>query len=128
MLHNLGTKSYVQSLLAPAARTSSANGTGFDLQGSNDAEGEAIIILDSAAGTGTSPTLNVKLQDSADNSTFADVTDATFAQVTTTASTTKISVNTNDLRRYVRAVATIAGTTPSFTCAVSMVYSKKYGN
>jgi hypothetical protein len=128
MIHNLGSKTYIQSLLAPAARTSSANGTGFDLQGSNDAEGEAIIILDTAAGTGTSPTLNVKLQDSADNSAWADVTGATFSEVTGTASCAKITVNTNDVRRYVRAVATIAGTTPSFTCAVSMIYSKKYGN
>lgn len=69
MLHNLGSKSYLGTLLACDSRTASANGTGFDLEGSNGAEGEAIIILSSdAASAGTDPTLDVKLQESSDNS------------------------------------------------------------
>lgn len=129
MIHNLGSKTYIASLLGADSRNATANGTGFDLQGSNDAEGEAIAILDSEAGSGTSPTLTVKLQDSADNSTFADITDATFTQVTSAAAGfEKISINTNDVRRYVRAVGTLGGTSPVFVYAVSLVYSKKYGN
>ena len=129
MIHNLGSKTYVGSLLGADSRNASANGTGFDLQGSNDAEGEAIVILDSEAGSGTSPTLDVKLQDSADNSSWSDLSGKTFTQVTDgAAATEKISINTNDVRRYVRAVATLGGTSPVFVCAVSLVYSKKYGN
>jgi hypothetical protein len=129
MIHNLGSKTYVGSLLGADSRTASANGTGFDLQGSNDAEGEAIVILDSEAGSGTSPTLDVKLQDSADNSSWSDISGKTFTQVTDGgAGFEKISINTNDVRRYVRAVATLGGTSPVFVCAVSLVYSKKYGN
>lgn len=108
------------NLLATAARTATANGTGVDV---TDYEGMAEVMLDSAAGTGTSPTQDVKLQDSADNSTFADITGATFTQVTTTASQQKISVDLSKARRYVRAVTTIGGTTPSFTFAVS-IYSE----
>ena len=129
MIHNLGSKTYIASLLGADSRNASANGTGFDLQGSNDAEGEAIVILDSEAGTGTSPTLNVKLQDSADNSAWADVTGKVFTEVTSSgAAFEKISFNANDVRRYVRAVGTLGGTTPVFVYAVSLVYSKKYGN
>ena len=129
MIHNLGSKTYVGSLLGADSRSASANGTGFDLQGSNDAEGEAIVILDSEAGTGTSPTLDVKLQESANDSDWSDISGATFTQVTDGgAGFEKISINVNDTERYVRAVATLGGTTPVFVCAVSLVYSKKYGN
>ena len=129
MIHNLGSKTYVASLLGADSRSSTATGTGFDLQGSNDAEGEAIVILDCEAGSGTTPTLNVKLQDSADNSAWADVTGKVFTEVTdSAASLQKISFNANDVRRYVRAVGTQAGTNPVFVYGVSLVYSKKYGN
>jgi hypothetical protein len=129
MIHNLGSKTYIASLLGADSRNASANGTGFDLQGSNDAEGEAIVILDSEAGSGTTPTLNVKLQDSADNSSWADITGKTFTEVTDGgAGFQKISINTNDVRRYVRAVGTLGGTSPVFVYGVSLVYSKKYGN
>ena len=129
MIHNLGSKTYVASLLGADSRSASANGTGFDLQGSNDAEGEAIVILDSEAGTGTSPTLDVKLQESANNSDWSDISGATFTQVTDGgAGFEKISINVNDTERYLRAVATLGGTTPAFVFGVSLVYSKKYGN
>lgn len=128
MLHNLGSKSYLGTLLACDARTASANGTGFDLEGSNGAEGEAIIILASdAASAGTNPTLDVKLQESSDNSTFTDISGATFTQVTDAQALEKISINTNDVKRYLRAVGTIGGTSsPAFTYSVALVYGKKY--
>ena len=111
------------NLFPTAARTATANGTGVDL---NDYEGDIAIMIDSDAGTGTAPTLDVKIQDSADNSAFADVTDATFTQITTTAGRQKIVVNSDSSARYVRAVATITGTTPSFTFSVNAVGIKKY--
>ena len=128
MLHNLGSKSYLGTLLACDARTASANGTGFDLEGSNGAEGEAIVILASdAASAGTDPTLDVKLQESSDNSTFTDISGATFTQVTDAQALEKITINTNDVKRYLRAVGTIGGTSsPAFTYSVALVYGKKY--
>ena len=129
MIHNLGSKTYIGSLFGADSRTATANGSSFDLQGSNDAEGEAIVILDSEAGSGTSPTLDVKLQESSDDSTWSDISGATFTQVTDGgAGFEKISINTNDTERYLRAVATLGGTTPAFVFGVSLVYSKKYGN
>jgi hypothetical protein len=112
------------TLFTPAARTATANGTGVDV---TDFEGVAFALLTSAAGTGTSPTLDVKLQDSDDNSTFADISGATFTQVTNAAASQQLkAIDLSAARKFVRAVATIAGTSPSFTCAVALVGIKKY--
>lgn len=111
------------NLFPSAARTATANGTSVDLQ---QYSGDVAVVLDSSAGTGTSPTLDVKLQDSADNSSFADIAGATFTQVTGTASRQKIVINKDAARRYVRPVATIGGTTPSFTFSVNALAVNKY--
>lgn len=62
--------------------------------------------------SGTTPTLDVKVQHSADNSTWVDL--ATFAQVTSSNSYERVAV-TGTVNRYLRAQYTIAGTTPEFT-------------
>lgn len=129
MIHNLGSKTYLDTLLACDSRTASANGTGVDLEGSTGAEGEAFVILFSdAASAGTNPTLDVKLQESdALGSGYTDISGATFTQVTNAASEQKITINTNDTKRYLRAVGTIGGTnSPAFTYAVGLIYAKKY--
>lgn len=112
----------VSESLAPAARTATVNGSSLDLQGYN---GEVMAILDSAAGTGTSPTLDGKIQDSADNSTFADVTGLTFAQVTTAASLQTLRIDPRAVRRYIRQVGVIGGTSPSFNCVGLFVGQKQ---
>lgn len=123
MFYDIGSAP-VANLFATAARTVTANGTGVDLK---DFVGQIAVVLDSAAGTGTTPTLDVKLQDSDDNSTFADISPAVaFAQVTGAGvSTQRIGASADSLRRYVRAVATIGGTTPSFTFSVNLIGRKQ---
>ena len=64
--------------------TATGNETGVDLQ---DYEGDITLVLDAEAG-GSGVTYAVKIQDSADNSTFADITDAAF---TTTMPTLRLS-------------------------------------
>ena len=114
----------VLSLLDPAERSASANGSAVDIL---NYEGQAAAILQSAAGTGTSPTLDVKLQDSADGSTgWADITGAAFTQVGNAAASAQVlKFNASAVRRYIRAVATVGGTTPLFACAVSFVGKKQ---
>jgi hypothetical protein len=75
---------------------------------------EATLIV--TAASGTTPTLDVKLQTSGDGTTWDDV--ASFPQQTTT-QTGRYKVF-GPLGTYVRWVWTIAGTTPSFTFAVSV--------
>jgi hypothetical protein len=101
-----------------AARTATFNSAGFDTK---DFLGRALIIQHMGAVSGTTPTLNGKIQDSDDNSTFADVSGATFTEVTATDQNRELSLNLDGVRRYIRYTGTIAGTTPSFTMGVLML-------
>lgn len=122
--------------LAPAARTASANGTGVDV---SLADGPIIaIVAESAAGTGTTPTLAWTVEESDDNSTYAAVpadslVDAngdatTFTGVTTAANKQVVRLRKQLLKKYIRVVATIGGTTPSFTCRAEIVSVKRFVN
>ena len=85
---------------ASCANTAAATGTGVDLQ---DYEGPVVIVQNHGTSTGT---LDGAIQDSADNSTgWTNV--ATFAQSTTTADVKAISLQSKQVRRYVRYVGTI---------------------
>lgn len=112
----------IKNLFPTAARTTTANGSGVDLQA---VKGGAIVIVDSAAGTGTTPTLDLKLQSSPDNSTWTDVSGAAFTQIINAASQQIFGIDVTKCQRYVRAVATIGGTTPSFTFSVNMAVAAK---
>jgi hypothetical protein len=107
-----------------AARTATGQTSGIDLQ---QYDGDVVFVLDSAAGTGTSPTMDVTIEDSADNSSFAAITGAAFTQVVDAASAQKLVINKDEARRYVRVKYTIAGTSPSFTFSVNGIGAKKYG-
>jgi hypothetical protein len=90
--------------------TSSTNSSGF-----NVGEGAELRVQLDVAGTvsGTSPTLDVKLQDSADGSSWAD-TGVAFTQVTATGSRQQREFRTKQGRPHVRLAATVGGTSPSF--------------
>lgn len=116
---------YAFQLLEAQTATSTATGTGVDVSG-YDRELYVSLSADSAS-AGTTPTLNVKLQESADDSTYTDITSATFTEVTGTAGTAiapsdadgTITLNVSDKAKYIRAVATIGGTsTPTFEFCV----------
>lgn len=98
--------------------TTTANGTGAYYGA--DRVVQFWLVLGGAV-TGTTPTLDVKFQDSADGSTYTDIGTA-FPQRTTTASTTTGSLadfpttalKTKPGRPYLRVVKTVGGTSPSF--------------
>jgi len=123
-VQNLGTKTELLSLSANDVVAASANRTGVDLV---DYEGDIMAILDAEAG-GASVTYAVKIQDSADNSTFADVSGLAFT--TTTANTAlreTLRINSDEVKRYIRAVITVAGGTGTGAVSVVALGSKKYG-
>ena len=117
------------TVFAPAARTASANST--DLE--NRAAKGIHLILDVTAASGTTPTLDVKVQRKCPLSdAYVDVPSGAFAQKTTTgtddlviypgvAETANRSVS-DVISSQWRVVATIAGTTPSFTFTVAGSY------
>lgn len=98
--------------------TTTANGTGA-YYGANRTFTFQLIIAGTVSGT--TPTLDVKFQDSADGSSYTDIGVA-FPQQTTTMGTATgslsafpvASVRTKDGRPYLRIVKTAGGTTPSF--------------
>lgn len=107
----------------PAAKTSTVTGSAIDTQ---LYLGDIVVVQDVAAVTGTTPTLDGKVQSSADGSTgWADVTGATATQVTAANSIQIIKVPKRAASRYIRYVGTIAGTTPSFTMGVTLLAQKK---
>ena len=104
--------------------TATGNETGVDLQ---DYEGDITLILDAEAG-GASITYAVKVQDSSDNSTFADVSGAAFT--TTDANSALVEslvVNSDEIKRYARVVITVAGGTGAGAVSVTGLARKKYG-
>lgn len=110
------------SVSALAARTSTVTATGIDVSGYKGG-----VIVQQLVGTvsGTTPTLDGKLQYSADNSSWSDISGATFTQVTASDSFQKIGVDLRQGAKYLRYVGTIAGTTPSFTMCVVLLAPKE---
>lgn len=104
-------------LLTAGLRTDTAatNGASYD-QGAATAFGaQAYLQVTALAGTD----VTVKIQDSADNSSFADVTGLTFAQTTTARTTQRIATTSGQaIRRYLRAVTV---TSAGFTSATFVV-------
>lgn len=88
------------------------NGAGIDRIGFYS------CVLQAASGVaagGTLTTFDVKLQDSADNSAFADVDGAAITQITADSTSEEVDVNLQGLRQFIRAVAVVdvsAGTIP----------------
>ena len=103
------------TLCAAATITAIGDQTAVDLAGY---EGEIqIILVSTAAGSGA--TFDVRIEDSANNSSFAAVTGGSFTQIGNAYSKQVITLNASDLRRYVRmSVTSDAGTGSSVMVCV----------
>ena len=125
MIHNLGDKTILLSLLPNDVVTTTGLGSAVDLE---DYEGEMAVVLDAEAG-GASITYAVKLQESdTSGGTYTDVTGGAFTTTdANTALVEKISVNTNDMKRFVKLSITVAGGTGAGAVSVVALASKKYG-
>jgi hypothetical protein len=106
----------VTVLSAIAAKTATFNSTGVDLLTTTGSE-NAQVLLETGVVSGTTPTMDVTVQESDDNSTWANVTLASdsdaYAQVTASNNVQRFKFKRT--KRYLRIAVTIAGTTPSFT-------------
>ncbi|MEU0207345.1 hypothetical protein [Streptomyces canus] len=98
--------------------TAATNGTGIDTTASASFGGQAYLHV--TAFTGTDVT--VKIQDSADNVSFADVAGFAFTQVTAAPASERIALgNTATLRRYLRAVTVTTGGVTSVSFSVNVI-------
>ena len=98
-----------------SAKTATGTGTQVD-NTTSTANGSASYLHVTAVGGSSSPSLAVKVQHSADASTWADL--AVFTTVTTANASERIA-STGTVNRYLRASYTITGTSPSFTFHLS---------
>lgn len=106
--------------LTAGMRTDTVATNGTSLDGGAATNFGLQAYLQVSAFTGTDVT--IKLQDSADNTSFADIAGAAFTAVTAAPGWQRISIsNAATVRRYVRAVTTTAGGFTSATFAVSLV-------
>lgn len=107
-------------LAVSGARTSTFTGAAVDI---SQMIGVAKVILTSAAGTGTTPTLDGKIEtgDLSNGSDAADLPGVAFSQVINAVSFQSIAVDTRACKRFIRFVGTIAGGTPSFNFSVVAV-------
>lgn len=130
---NIGALLSIVTSVAPESSVAATvNGTSIDRQ-AHSLAGCCVVHQVAGALTGAPTTTSVitKLQDSADNSTFADykpdgVNVATNTALTAASTENSLSVDLTLARRYIRAVTTIAftgGSTPSVLVAADIVLS-----
>lgn len=100
--------------------TAATNGTSVDFGAATSFGFQAYLQLNAFAGTD----VTVKLQDSADNSSFTDIASGAFTQITTTTpQAQRLAVGgTATVRRYVRAITV---TTSGFTSATFSAHITK---
>ncbi len=115
----------ISAAVASASVSATATSSAIDLK---DFDGDVLLVLNCAAGTGSSPTLDVKVQDSDETGgTYGDLSGAAFTQVTTSASLQTLEVNKDECKRFIKVVQTVGGSSPVFVYGISLIGAKKYG-
>jgi hypothetical protein len=111
------------TLLATTTITATGNQTGVDLAGY---EGDVQIILSgTAAGAGAD--LTFRIEESDDNTTFTAATGGGFTAIGNAAAKQVITLNSNDLKRYIRLSCTAETGTASSSVTCFGYGLKKYG-
>ena len=115
----------ITAAVASASVTATATSGAIDLK---EFDGDVLLVLNCAAGTGSSPTLDIKVQDSDETGgTYGDLSGATFTQVTDSASVQTLEVNKDECKRFIKIVQTVGGSSPVFVYGISLIAAKKYG-
>ena len=105
--------------IPPGSYAAAVTGTGIDLK---DCFGKGMARLIAQATTGN--TMGAKLQDSADNSSFADVSGFAFTDFSTAAQNQTLVLDKGKFRRYVRALSTTTGGVGPYQFAVTIDFTK----
>ncbi|MGD9581588.1 MAG: hypothetical protein AB7V50_09465 [Vampirovibrionia bacterium] len=105
----MATKGII-TFLPATSRTSSGNSGNGTYLGDNN---EAVVYLDVTAVSGTTPTLDVTVQDTIDGTNWDTV--GSFTQAS---SAGREAIRINNFSRFMRVSYTMAGTDPDFTFSV----------
>jgi hypothetical protein len=108
-LQDVADQAVLGASVYPATVNDTNTGTTIDLI---DGDGSCFAVQVIGTVSGTSPSLAGKIQESSDNSTWTDVTNATFTAVT--ASSNVQTIVFDRTKRYLRHARTVSGTSPTF--------------
>ena len=111
------------TLLATTTITDVGDQTGVDLAGY---EGDVQIILSGTA-AGSATDLTFRIEESADNSTYTAATGGSFTDIGNAAYKEVLTLNSNDLKRYIRLSCTAKTGSPSSDVTCFGFGLKKYG-
>ena len=111
------------TLLATTTITGTGDQTGVDLAGY---EGDVQIILSGTA-AGAAADLTFRIEESADDVTYTAVTGGTFTDIGNAAYKEVLTLNSNDLKRYIRLSCTAETGTASSAVTCFGFGLKKYG-
>ncbi len=126
----------VEALFAVALQKATSESDALDISGLAE---NLVVLLDSTAGDDADATLELTIQHRADATDAWDDVPAgalydpatgeaaTFAQVTDAAASTQtLALKREQLKAQLRAVLTLGGATPEFTCGVYVIGLPKY--
>jgi hypothetical protein len=99
--------------------TFTSSGNGATVDNSSATSNGAIAVLHCTASSGTTPASTFTIQHSTNGSTWTTL--QAFTAITGT--TSEVITITGTVNRYARVIHTVSGTTPSFTCQVSLARS-----
>ena len=119
-LNDVKNQALLGASVYPASVNDTTGGTGIDML---EADGRCFATQVIGAVSGTTPSLTGKIQESDDNSTWSDVSGATFTAVT--ASSNLQTIVFDRTKRYLRHHRTVSGTTPAFLLGVLIGEQKK---
>lgn len=111
----------LRNAMGDVALPMAARGAGTFLSGPVANAGlaaDVVLLVHCTAASGTGPTLNVALEESDDGATWTALAGSAAAQLAAAGS---VMSNARPGKGLVRATATVAGTTPSFTFRVAVL-------
>lgn len=115
----------IKALRSSASITATDNGPAVNV---SEFTGNGYVILNSSATGGPGQTSDVKLQHSDDGTNNWSDADVAFAQVTNAgASFQSLYVSLDGLKKFVRVVNTLAGSSPTVTFGVAVVGDQQRG-
>jgi hypothetical protein len=124
-IQNLGTKTEVLNFLPNDVVTATVTAsTAIDLL---DYEGDIAVVLCAEAGSAGVTYAGKLTEADTSGGSYTDVTGGAFTiTAANTASVQKISVNSDNTKRFIKAVVTVAGGTGAGAVAIVGLGSKKY--
>ena len=120
---DIGAEVQVTANPDPDSAAGVVDGTGIDR---TDFSSCVLKLSTGAATGGPSPqTADAKLQDSADNSNFADVTDGAVTQITADSGEEFVDIDLSQLEQFVRVRRTVVltgGASPTWAVSTELVF------